>query len=118
MGVKGYHFYLKKFRGYSEDVDLREFVKDRPVNTIVVNFCAFYMSELKSTRYVTTLLLEKIMEKSSESGSLGLLLVHQPLQEIVEALIKEIREEIEGFVAASPHSPECASFWMESPCLP
>ena len=64
MDIEGYHFYLKKFGGYSEDIDLREFVKDQPVNTIVVDFCAFYMSKLKSTRYVTTLLLEKIMEKA------------------------------------------------------
>ncbi len=117
MGVKGYHFYLKKFGGYSEDIDLREFVKDRPVNTIVVDFCAFYMSKLKSPRYATALLLEKIMEKSPESGSLGLPLVHQPLQKIVEALIKEIREEIDGFVGSLPSQPRVC-FVLDGEPLP
>ena len=61
MGVKGYHFYLNKFGCYSE-VDLREFLKEQPVDIIVIDFCAFYTRKLKEARYSSAFLWQKIVE--------------------------------------------------------
>ena len=63
MGIKGLHHYLRKVGAYAADVDLKEFVKEQPVNTIVIDFCAVYMAKLKTPRYAAAFLLDKIMEK-------------------------------------------------------
>jgi hypothetical protein len=99
MGIKGLHAYLRKVGAY-DDVDLKEFVKEQPIDTIVVDFCAFYMAKLKSPRYAAPLLLAKVFEKNSEPGSLGLPLALQSPQEIVAALIKEIGDEMDGLVGS------------------
>jgi len=62
MGVKGYHFYLRKLGGYST-VNLREFTKERPISMIVVDFCAVYMPKLKAPDTAKGFLLAKLMEK-------------------------------------------------------
>src|SRR4051812_17795104 len=62
------------------------------------------MLKLKLPQYVMAH-LEKIMEKSSEFSLLGLCLIHQPLQEIVEALNQgDWRRNKQGCGQPSPPS--------------
>jgi hypothetical protein len=63
MGIKSYHFYVRKFGGYDDDVDLKAVMSKFGIRVIVVDFCAVFMPKLKSGTYATSLLLEKLCEK-------------------------------------------------------
>lgn len=124
MGIKGYHFYLKKFGGY-RDVNLREYLGEKPVGVIIVDFCAVYMNKLRASCYSRDLLLEKLHEKGKtnqhtirafalnvclilsfvvKDGSrlLGLPLLCRSMREIVEGLVGEIYQEIDQFIMSLP----------------
>jgi hypothetical protein len=40
---------MRKVGAYITDVDLKEFAKKKPLDTIVVDFCAFYMEKPQGT---------------------------------------------------------------------